>query len=77
MVLNYTRERYVSRETQLLIAALFTIFIWMKFLDWLRLSHRTAFFISLMFETLWSIRYFSIVMLIWYTMFSTVFYLID
>lgn len=77
MVLNYTREEYVSKETQLVIAAIFTIFIWMKLLDWLRLSRRTAFFISLMFDTLWSIRYFCIVMMIWYTMFSTVFYLLD
>ena len=53
------------------------IFLWFKVFDWLRLFDGTAFFTKLITETLWSIRDFVIVLLVWYFMFGTAFYIIN
>ena len=58
-------------------AAIAAFMTWMKFFDWLRLFDSTAFFIRLMTKTIYSIRYFLPVMLIWYMAFSCAFWIID
>ena len=51
--------------------------IWFKVFDWLRLFSGTAFFIQLVAETLKSIRYFLIILVVWYMLFGTAFYIIS
>ena len=46
-------------------------------LDWLRLFDRTVFYISLFLDTMSSILYFSIILVIWYLAFGTAFYLLS
>ena len=58
-------------------AAIAVFFLWIKFFDWLRLFDQTGFFIRLMSRTIYSIRYFLPVMLIWYMAFSSAFWVID
>ena len=64
-------------QKQRYIAAASACFIWFKLLDWLRLFDDTAFYISLMWNTVWDIKYFMIIMTIWYMLFGTAFYLLN
>ena len=60
-----------------IVAAISSCFLWLKILDWLRLFDKTAFFIFLIRGTVNGIWYFLIIMLVWYMMFGTAFYLLN
>ena len=63
--------------TQQKICAAFTSFIMiLKLIDWLRLFEQTAFFVNLMAVTIMDIRWFMIVMVIWYMTFGASFYIL-
>ena len=51
--------------------------MFIKVIDWLRLFSPTALYINLMTATILEIRYFMIIMFIWYMAFGTVFYYIN
>ena len=59
------------------MAAFSICFLWFKVFDWLRLFSGTAFFIELIKETLMSIRYFLLILFVWYMMFGTAFYILS
>ena len=46
-------------------------------MDWLRLFNETAFFVGLTVETIYDIRWFIVIMVIWYITFGTAFYIIN
>ena len=58
-------------------ATISVIFLWFKVFDWLRLFDGTAFFTKLITETCYSILDFVIVLLVWYFMFGTAFYILN
>ena len=64
-------------ESARLFAAIASVFLWFKVLDWLRLFDSTAFFIFLILSTIRGIGYFLIIMLISYMMFGTAFYMLN
>ena len=49
----------------------------LKMLDWLRLFNSTAFFVGLITETIYDIRWFFLIMVIWYMTFGTAFYILN
>ena len=51
--------------------------LFMKFFDWLRLFDETAFYVSLMFHTIYSIQWFMLIMVIWWMAFGTAFQIIN
>ena len=59
------------------MAAIASISIWIKLLDWLRLFDRTAFFVSLTENTVRSIGWFLVIMALWYMTFGTAFYIVN
>ena len=59
------------------MGALDSFLLTIKLIDWLRLFESTATFINLTAETVWGIRYFMIIMIIWYIAFGTAFYCIN
>ena len=67
----------ISIEHQRTVAAIASISIWIKLLDWLRLFDRTAFFVALTVSTLRSIGWFLVIMLLWYMTFGTAFYIVN
>lgn len=67
----------MTLDHQRVIAAFASIFMWLKVLDWLRLFDDTAFFISLIKETMNGIVSFLIIMVVWYMTFGTAFYMIN
>lgn len=79
MILLFTNlfEIILSKDQQRVIAAVSACFIWFKVLDWLRLFDATAFYISLMEETIDSTKFFMIIMGIWYMCFGTAFYIMN
>lgn len=64
-------------ESLRLIAAISSIFLFVKVIDWLRLFDATAFYVSLMLQTVYSIRWFMIIMIIWWMTFGTAFYILN
>ena len=64
-------------EWQRTLASVAVCFLWFKVFDWLRLFDGTAFFIKLIEETLWSIRAFFIIMVVWYLMFGSAIYILN
>ena len=68
---------FPSYETQRVIAAMATFCLWCKVLDWCKLFGPTSFFVRLILETISDIKYFMIIMTIWYMLFGTAFYLLN
>ena len=64
-------------ELQRTMAATSACFLWIKMLDWLRLFPTTAFYMSLVKETILDISSFLIIMAVWYLLFGTAFYLLS
>ena len=64
-------------EAQRTLAAVSVCALWLKVFDWLRLFDGTAFFIKLIEETLWSIRAFIIIMVVWYMAFGSAIYILN
>ena len=58
-------------ETHRVLASFSTIIIWFKLFDWLRLFEETAFYIELLFKTLYDIRVFIILFLVALAMFGS------
>lgn len=80
MVFNFLYRHEMNSATltqQRLFAAVTVLPIFLKLLDWLRLFSDYAFYISLMLSTIVGIKAFIIILVIWYIMFGTTFYLID
>ena len=74
--MSYTFNLY-SFRIQRLVAAITSIPLWFKVLDWLRLFDSTAFYVKLIITTVYGIRYFIIIMFLWYMLFGTAFYLLN
>ena len=53
------------------------LFIWLKLFDWMRLHDGKAFFVRLLIETCYGIRHFMIVILIVFSGFGAIFYVIS
>ena len=64
-------------EFQRMIASICVCFLWIKVFDWLRLFDGTAFFVRLIGRTFSSIKYFIIIMFVWWMMFGTAVYILD
>ena len=59
-----------SISTQRVLAAITTLLLWLKVLDWLKLFRPTSFFIQLIAETIYGIRYFFMIYLVAIFMFG-------
>ena len=80
MVFNFLHRHDMKTATlaqQRIFAAVTVLPMFLKLLEWLRLFSEYAFYISLMLSTIAGIKQFFIIMIIWYIMFGTAFYLID
>ena len=62
---------------QRVFAAISVCFLWFKVFDWLRLFDTTAFFISLILDTIYDIRSFLMILFICYMMFGSAFYILN
>ena len=58
------------------MAAVSVIFMWFKVIEWLRLYEKPAFFIGLIKETIYSLRYFLMILFILYIMLVSAIYFI-
>ena len=67
----------ISIESQRTLAAISVCFLWFKVFDWLRLFDTTAFFISLIQNTVYDIRSFLLILFICYMMFGSAFYILN
>lgn len=77
LVLVIVQMEQVDEMLIRMIAAIGSCSIWFKLIDWLRLFNQTAFFIFLIRETIGRISNFLIIMVLWYLMFGTAFYLLN
>jgi hypothetical protein len=68
---------FPSFETQRVIAALATFCLWIKVLDWCKLFGPTSFFIKLITETIYDIRYFMIIFTVALMMFGMPMYILQ
>ena len=59
-----------ARESQRVIAAISTLFLWIKVLDWMQLFGPTSFFIKLITETIFDIQHFFFIFLVALFMFG-------
>jgi len=66
-----------SIESQRVIAALTTLLLWIKVLDWMRLFRPTSFFIRLITETINDIRHFFIIFVVALLMFGVPIYILN
>ena len=67
----------LDKDQQRWCAAMLVLQLWLKVIDWLRLFDATAFYISLITSTIYSIRHFMIIMGVWYMTFGTAFYMLS
>ena len=68
---------HMSMEWQRTLSTFAIVFLWFKVFDWLRLFDNTAFFVLLVVETAWSIRHFMMILVVWYMMFGSAFYILN
>ena len=68
---------FPSFEAQRVIAALSTLCLWIKVLDWCKLFGPTSFFVRLIIETIYDIKYFSIIFLVALMMFGMPMYILQ
>ena len=66
-----------GRESQRVIAAVSTLFLWIKVLDWCQLFAPTSFFIKLITETIIDIRHFFLIFLVALFMFGVPMYILQ
>ena len=66
-----------SISTQRVLAAITTLLLWLKVLDWLKLFRPTSFFIQLIAETIYGIRYFFMIYLVAIFMFGVPIYILN
>ena len=71
LIYLYFLDDSTSLDTQRTLAAISFCAIWFRVIEWLRLFESTAFFIRLIEETMDYIKYFMIIMILWYIMFYT------
>ena len=77
IVMGILGVEFPSFETQRVIAAMATLCLWIKVFDWCKLFGPTSFFIKLITETLFDIRYFMIIFLIALMMFGMPMYILQ
>lgn len=68
---------FPSYESQRVIAALATLCLWIKVLDWCKLFGPTSFFIKLIIETIIDIKYFMIIFTVALMMFGMPLYILQ
>ena len=71
LIILYFVDTSTTLDTQRFIAAVSFCALWIRVIEWLRLFDSTAFFIRLIEETMDYIKYFMIIMILWYIMFYT------
>ena len=59
------------------MAAVSVCFMWLKVMEWLRLYDKPAFYISLIKETIYAIRYFLLILFFLYVMLVSTIYFIS
>jgi len=77
MVTYIMDVEYPKVESQRVIAALATLFLWIKVLDWMKLFRPTSFFIRLITETINDIRHFFIIFMVALFMFGVPIYILN
>jgi len=77
IILHITQIEFPSIETQRVIASITTLCLWIKVLDWCKLFQPTSFFIRLITETIYDIRYFSVIFLVCLAMFGFPMYMLQ
>lgn len=68
---------FPSYEAQRVIAALATLCLWIKVLDWCKLFGPTSFFVRLIVETIIDIKYFMIIFIVALMMFGMPLYILQ
>lgn len=68
---------FPSFEAQRVIAAMATLCLWIKVLDWCKLFGPTSFFVRLISETIYDIRYFMIIFVVALMMFGMPLYILQ
>ena len=68
---------FMDANKQRTWAAISICFLWLKLFDWMRLFDGTAFFMRLLGDTIWDIKYFLVIMFIVYEGFGSAFHIID
>jgi len=66
-----------SIETQRVLAAIATLLLWIRVLDWMKLFRPTSFFIKLITETIYDIRHFFIIFTVALFMFGIPIYILN
>lgn len=66
-----------SIETQRVLAAIATLLLWIRVLDWMKLFRPTSFFIKLITETIYDIRHFFIIFMVALFMFGIPIYILN
>lgn len=74
---NMLGTNWVSPENQRVMAAFTTLALWIKVLDWCKLFQPTSFFIRLITETIYDIRYFMLILMVALAMFGTPMYMLQ
>ena len=77
IVTHLIGARWPADETQRVMAALASLCLWIKVLDWCKLFDGTSFFIKLIVETIIDIRYFSMIFIVCLMMFGTPMYILN
>ena len=77
IVTHLIGARWPADETQRVMAALASLCLWIKVLDWCKLFDGTSFFIKLILETIIDIRYFSMIFVVSLMMFGTPMYILN
>ena len=77
IVTHLIGARWPSDETQRVMAALASLCLWIKVLDWCKLFNGTSFFFKLILETLKDIGYFGCIFIVCLMMFGTPMYILN
>ena len=77
ILLNMLNIDLISKENQRVLAAFTTMALWIKVLDWCKLFQPTSFFIRLITETIYDIRYFFMILCVSFAMFGTPMYMLQ
>ena len=71
------QEPKIGDETLTVLAAMWSIFVWMKMFYWLNLFRRTSFYIVLIHQTIIDIRWFLVIFFGLLTMLGSALYLVN
>ena len=76
VVLGLFHQELPSFETQRVMAAISSLFLWIKVFDWLKLFSQTSFFVKLIEETLIDIKHFIVIFFVALFMFGVPMYIL-